>query len=80
MEPAVAHEASEQERLGAVCADDGDWRAGWERFEKTREPQRPMETYLTEMESSLTRLPSFRMVAGWFAVVGVAILAFIFTH
>jgi hypothetical protein len=49
-------------------------------LERALTPQRPPETYLTTMETSLTRLPSFRIVAGWFALIAGLIVAFIFTH
>ena len=46
----------------------------------TQEPQRAPETQPMTMETSLTRLPSFRIVAGWFALIALIILAFIFTR
>jgi hypothetical protein len=46
----------------------------------TQEPQRPPETQPMTMETSLTRLPSFRIVAGWFALIALIIFAFIFTR
>jgi hypothetical protein len=49
-------------------------------FQSALEPQRPSETHLTTMETSLSRLPSFRMIAGWFLLVTLLVLAFIFTH
>jgi hypothetical protein len=43
-------------------------------------PQRPMETFPKRMRSSLTRIPSFRLVGGWCLVILVLILTFLFTH
>jgi hypothetical protein len=43
-------------------------------------PQRPMETFPKRMRSSLTRIPSFRLVGGWGVVILVLILTFLFTH
>jgi hypothetical protein len=43
-------------------------------------PQRPMETSPKRMRSSLTRIPSFRLVGGWCLVILVLILTFLFTH
>jgi hypothetical protein len=43
-------------------------------------PQRPLETHLTIMETSLSRMPSFRIIAGWFLLITSLVLAFIFTH
>jgi hypothetical protein len=43
-------------------------------------PQRPPETHPMTMETSLDRLPSFRMIAGWFVLIALIVLAFIFTR
>jgi hypothetical protein len=43
-------------------------------------PQRPAETHPMTMETSLDRLPSFRMIAGWFVLIALIVLAFIFTR
>lgn len=80
MDPALKQELSEKERVGLLCSDFKDWRQGWQLFERTGQPQRPLETHLTTMHSSLTHLPSFRMIAGWFILVGGSILAFALTH
>jgi hypothetical protein len=45
-----------------------------------QQPQRLPQTHPMVMQTSLTRLPSFRIVAGWFALVVLIILAFIFTR
>jgi hypothetical protein len=42
--------------------------------------QRPPETYPMTMETSLSRLPSLRMVGGWFLIITALVLAFIFTR
>jgi hypothetical protein len=42
--------------------------------------QRPPETRPMTMETSLSRLPSFRMIAGWFVIIALIVLAFIFTR
>jgi hypothetical protein len=50
-------------------------------FELTKQPQRPIEPLPTKtMQTSLSRLPSFGLIAGWSAVVLVLVLVFIFTH
>ena len=43
-------------------------------------PQREPETQPMTMETSLTRLPSFRILAGWFLLIALIVLAFIFTR
>jgi hypothetical protein len=43
-------------------------------------PRRPVETNVSVMETSLPRLPHFRVVAGWFLLIVGLALAFIFTH
>jgi hypothetical protein len=42
--------------------------------------QRPPETYPMTMETSLSRLPSLRMVGGWFLIIAAVVLIFIFTR
>jgi hypothetical protein len=42
--------------------------------------QRAPETRPMTMETSLSRLPSFRMIAGWFVIITLIVLAFIFTR
>jgi hypothetical protein len=49
-------------------------------MEKALYPERPQETTLITMETSLSRLPSFRIVAGWIVLIVALFLAFIFTH
>jgi hypothetical protein len=44
------------------------------------EPQRQPITRPTMMQTSLTRLPSFRIIAGWFLLIALIVLAFIFTR
>jgi len=43
-------------------------------------PKREPETHPMTMETSLTRLPSFRILAGWFLLIALIVLAFIFTR
>jgi hypothetical protein len=43
-------------------------------------PQRAPETHPMKMRTSLTRLPSLRMIAGWFLLITLLFLAFIVTH
>jgi hypothetical protein len=43
-------------------------------------PQREPETHPMTMETSLTRLPSLRIIAGWFALVALIVSIFIFTR
>jgi hypothetical protein len=43
-------------------------------------PQRPPETHPMTMETSLNHLPSFRMIAGWFVIIALIVLTFIFTR
>jgi hypothetical protein len=45
-----------------------------------QQTQRPPETQPMVMQTSLTRLPSFRMIGGWFVLVALIVLAFIFTR
>jgi hypothetical protein len=49
-------------------------------LEKALQPQRPMETSLHTMETSLSRLPSLRIVVGWVGLIIGLFLAFVFTH
>jgi hypothetical protein len=44
------------------------------------QPQRPAETSPQSMHTSLSRLPSLRMIGGWFLLIVVIVLAFIFTR
>ena len=43
-------------------------------------PQRAPETHPMTMETSLNHLPSFRMIAGWFVIIALIVLTFIFTR
>ena len=43
-------------------------------------PNRAPETHPMTMETSLTRLPSFRIIAGWFLLIALIVLAFILTR
>jgi hypothetical protein len=43
-------------------------------------PQREPETHPMTMETSLTRLPSLRIIAGWFALIALIVLIFILTR
>lgn len=43
-------------------------------------PDRALETQPMTMETSLERLPSFRMIAGWFMLIVLIVLTFIFTR
>jgi hypothetical protein len=44
------------------------------------EPARAPELGIETMQTSLSRLPSIRMVAGWLLLVALLFLTFIFTH
>lgn len=44
------------------------------------QPQRPPITRPMVMQTSLTRLPSFRIIAGWFVLIALLVLAFILTR
>jgi hypothetical protein len=44
------------------------------------EPRRVPETYRTTMQTSLSHLPSFRLIAGWFALIAGLFAAFLLTH
>ena len=54
--------------------------AGCKAAKLAHEPQRMPETNPMVMETSLTQLPSFRMISGWFALITLIVLAFIFTR
>jgi hypothetical protein len=45
-----------------------------------RVPSRPPETRATTMKTSLSRLPSIRLIGGWILCVLLLILTFILTH
>jgi hypothetical protein len=47
---------------------------------RLRHPERPPQTHPMTMQTSLSRLPSFRMIAGWFVLIALIVLAFIFTR
>ena len=47
---------------------------------RVRQSNRSPETHLTTMQTSLSRLPSFRMVGGWFLMIVGTVLIFILTH
>jgi hypothetical protein len=51
-----------------------------EEFQSWMEVRRPVETPISDMQTSLSRLPSIRMVAGWFLLIILLVLAFTFTH
>ena len=42
--------------------------------------RRPPETHPMTMETSLSHLPSLRMIGGWVLIIAALILAFIFTR
>lgn len=72
----------EKEVISEPCAIEGLGKAPLDGvdMEKALYPERPRETTLITMETSLSRLPSFRIVAGWIALIFVLFLSFIFTH
>jgi len=43
-------------------------------------PTRPIQSNVSTMEPTLSKLPSLRIVLGWFALILALILAFIFMH
>jgi hypothetical protein len=43
-------------------------------------PQRPLETQPMKMRTTLSRLPSIRLIAGWCAFIFLLVVIFIFTH
>ncbi len=45
-----------------------------------RHPQRPVESYSALVRTGLSRLPSFRLIAGWFLFAVLLFLTFAFTH
>src|SRR5688572_14388448 len=47
---------------------------------RARVPSRPPETRAIAMQTSLSRLPSIRLIAGWFLLIGLLFLAFFLTH
>lgn len=44
------------------------------------EPERPIETPISSMQTSLSRLPSLRILAGWLVLIVLLILTFKVTH
>jgi hypothetical protein len=42
--------------------------------------ERPLETNPMKMQTSLSRIPSFRLIAGWCLFVIIFVLVFLFTH
>ncbi len=49
-------------------------------FETMQPTRRPMENLSSRMRTSLSRLPSFRLIGAWGLVVILLVLTFIFTH
>ena len=56
------------------------WRQGGMSLERALLPSRPPETRAFSMQTSLSRLPSMRLIAGWFLLVAALGLAFFLTH
>jgi hypothetical protein len=56
------------------------YRRGLQNIDRALEPSRQPETELTTMETSLSRLPSLRIIAGWFLLIAGLIAAFVMTH
>ena len=68
----------EQERDPAVLR--AAFEQGRRDAERALAPSRPIQSDVTTMEPTLSRLPSLRIVMGWFALIVGLILAFIFMH
>jgi hypothetical protein len=47
---------------------------------RARTPSRPPETLPMTMKTSLSRLPSIHLIAGWVILIGLLFLAFALTH
>lgn len=47
---------------------------------RARVPARPPETRPMTMQTSLSRLPSIRLIAGWIVLVALLFLVFVLTH
>lgn len=62
-----------------IQTDDNNLSEG-EELRRYLAPRRPMETFPQRMRTSLTRIPSFRLVGGWCLVIVLLVLTFIFTH
>ena len=82
---------SPEERLALLCAGPlterdaaSELRAAFTSavrlLDSAKAPARPPETHLAGMETSLTRLPSIRMVTGWIVLIVLLFLAFVFTR
>ncbi len=56
------------------------YREAKEKIRLAFHPQRPLETHPMTMRTTLSHLPSFRLIAGWCAFVILLVLVFIFTH
>lgn len=71
-------------RLGWAEADEEQFHAEVEelkrKVETLAEPNRSAELAVGVMQTSLSRLPSIRMVAGWFLLVLLLFLTFVFTR
>jgi hypothetical protein len=59
-------------RLGMLC--------GAEDVDRALATRRERLTHVNKMQTSLSRLPSFRIVAGWFTIIVLLFLIFVFTH
>jgi hypothetical protein len=47
---------------------------------RARTPSRPPETLPMTMKTSLSRLPSIQLIAGWVVLIGLLFLTFLLTH
>jgi hypothetical protein len=58
----------------------GALRQGTLNFARALTPSRPPESRAITMQTSLSRLPSFRLIAGWFLLIGLLLVLFLLTH
>jgi len=65
---------SDREKTGKLL------REGALNLARARTPSRPPETRPMKMQTSLSRLPSIRLIGGWIVLIGLLFLAFVLTH
>jgi hypothetical protein len=56
------------------------FRQGTLNFTRALSPSRPPETRAITMQTSLSRLPSIRIIAGWLLLIALLFVAFLLTH
>ena len=71
---------SPDQRFAILCSGWPEKGRGLQEAARALHPQRPLDAHLPAMETSLARLPSFRMIAGWCLLMLGLAAGFMVTH